>query len=145
MPHPRQQVSALYDKIYPYLWERAYFREGRSTTIADTDLGKLGMLLCWDTVHPDLWQRYAGKVDAIVITSCPPSMHRSDLVFPNGEYFTATIAGKPIPEDAHFQDMDVEDQAGWLRVPVAASNGAGKFRSRLPLAELYVAGALGAR
>jgi hypothetical protein len=30
-------------------------------------------------------------------------------------------------------------------VPVVASSGAGTFRSRLPLAELYVAGALGAR
>jgi predicted amidohydrolase len=134
-----------YDKIYPYLWERAYFREGRSTTVADTDLGKLGMLICWDTAHPDLWQRYAGKVDALVITSCPPSMHRSDLVFPNGDRFTAAIAGKPMPEDAHFQDKDIEDQAGWLRVPVVASSGAGQFRSHLPLAELYVMGVLGAR
>ncbi len=134
-----------YDKIYPYNWERAYFREGRSTTIADTDLGKLGMMICWDTAHPDLWQRYAGKVDAMVITSCPPSMHQADLVFPNGERFKSTLMGRPIPEDAHFQDKDVEDQAGWLRVPVVASHGAGTFRSRLPLPEISVAGILGAR
>jgi len=134
-----------YDKIYPYNWERAYFREGRSTTVADTDLGKLGMLICWDTAHSDLWQRYAGKVDALVITSCPPSMHRADLVFPDGERFSGTIMGRQAPEDSHFQDKDIEDQARWIGVPVVASTGAGTFRSRMPLPQISVSGILGPR
>jgi predicted amidohydrolase len=134
-----------YDKIYPYYWERAYFREGRSTTVADTDLGKLGMMICWDTAHADLWQRYAGKVDAMVITSCPPSMQRADMVFPNGERFKTMMLGKILPDDAHFQNKDVEDQAGWMQVPVVTSQGAGTFRSRMPLPEVWVAAQLAPR
>lgn len=58
-----------YDKRYPFSWERAYFRAGSDATIADTELGKLGMMICWDHVHPELWAEHAGKVDAMVIMS----------------------------------------------------------------------------
>src|SRR5215510_7623216 len=73
-----------YDKNYPFNWERAYFREGRQITVADTDLGKLGMMICWDSAHPEMWGRYAGKVDAMLIASCPPRLASADLVFPDG-------------------------------------------------------------
>lgn len=134
-----------YDKIFPYMWERAYFREGQNPTIADTDLGRLGMLICWDTAHTDLWRRYAGKVDAMVVVSCPPSAHRMDMIFPDGERISGTVFGRTLPEDVHFQDQDIEDQARWMRVPVAASVGAGKFRSRVPLPQMSVAAMLGRR
>jgi N-carbamoylputrescine amidase len=50
-----------HDKINITLWERAYFREGGHITIADTDLGKLGLMICSDVLCPDLWVQYAGK------------------------------------------------------------------------------------
>ena len=127
-----------YDKIYPFNWERAYFREGRGTTIADTELGKLGMLICWDAAHADLWQRYAGRVDAMVVTSCPPAFHKSTLLFPDGERRQTIMRN-----ESHFQDQDIEDQAGWLHVPVIASQGTGTFRSHLPLPQLSIAALLG--
>ncbi|MBE2270506.1 MAG: carbon-nitrogen hydrolase family protein [Anaerolinea sp.] len=125
-----------YDKIYPYAWERAYFREGRDITIAETDLGKLGMLICWDCGHADLWRRYAGQVDALVVTSCPPMLQAAELVMPDGTRETATAAGVPIPSNVHFQDLDIHEQAGWLGVPVVASAGGGHFRTHLPQPEL---------
>jgi predicted amidohydrolase len=132
-----------YDKIYPYVWERAYFREGRDITVAETDLGKLGLLICWDSGHPELWRRYAGLVDALVITSCPPNLHRADLVLPDGERARSTAFGVPIPDDVHFQDLTVNEQAGWLRVPVVASSGGGAFRSRMPVSLLSLLSLLG--
>lgn len=132
-----------YDKIYPYVWERAYFREGRDITVADTDLGKLGMLICWDSGHPDLWRRYAGLVDALVITSCPPNLQVADLVLPDRERTRSTAFGIPIPEGVHFQDHMVNEQAGWLRVPVVASSGGGAFRSRMPVPLLSLLSLIG--
>ncbi len=73
-----------YDKQYPYVWERVYFREGHGVTVADTELGRLGLMICWDSAHADVWARYVGQVDALVIMSCPPAYDRLDLVFPDG-------------------------------------------------------------
>ena len=129
-----------YDKIYPFNWERAYFREGRGTTVADTDLGKLGMLICWDAAHADLWKRYAGRVDAMVVTSCPPAFNKASLVFPDGERLPTIMA-----KENHFQDQDIEDQAEWIQVPVIASQGTGIFRSHLPIPHVSVAALLGTR
>ena len=122
-----------YDKIYPFAWERAYFREGHNITIADTELGKFGVLICWDAAHPDLWQRYAGHVDALLVPSCSPSVPDGQLVLPNGLRLDSPLDGSPLAEDIHFQNKDIEDQARWLGVPVIASTGAGQFRTQLPM------------
>ncbi|MEO0565184.1 MAG: carbon-nitrogen hydrolase family protein, partial [Chloroflexota bacterium] len=55
-----------YNKNYPYAHERAYFRDGSDEMIAHTDLGKIGMLVCWDYAHSEIWARYAGKIDLMV-------------------------------------------------------------------------------
>ena len=54
-----------HDKIHLVFWEAAYFRAGDRITIADTDLGKLGLMVCSDTLRPDLWAQYAGNVHAL--------------------------------------------------------------------------------
>ena len=122
-----------YDKQYPFLWERAFFREGQGITIADTELGQLGMMICWDSAHPDLWARYAGQVDAMLVISCPPMIQKSELLFPDGTRLpTAT-------QSRHFADGGIHKQAKWMGVPVAHSSGYGKFSTPLPIAEPTVA------
>ncbi len=126
-----------YDKNYPFLWERAYFREGRGITIADTDLGKLGIMICWDTAHPDMWERYAGNVDAMVVTSCPPKISSSDFVFPDGTRSDFRQFGPLIKhmytEEEYFPGVDMDEHAAWMGVPVVNTVGGGKFSSPLPL------------
>ncbi|MCC7448756.1 MAG: carbon-nitrogen hydrolase family protein [Anaerolineae bacterium] len=138
-----------YDKNYPFLWERAYFREGRGITIADTDLGKLGMLICWDSAHPDMWQRYAGKVDAMVITSCPPKLSSADLVFPDGlRVNTRQLGGiwrEFYTDEEYFPGPDMDEHAAWMGVPVVHTVGGGTFRSKLPQAALSVGSYTAAR
>ncbi len=125
-----------YDKRYPFNWERAYFREGNQITIADTDLGKFGMMICWDSAHSNLWQQYAGKVDAVLIPSCPPKVNEAELVFADGARIPNWISS------SHFADQDIQDQAAWLKVPVVHAAGAGKFRSPMPLQFISVMGLL---
>jgi predicted amidohydrolase len=121
-----------YDKHYPWLWERAYFRSGPHQEIAKTDLGDLGMMICWDAAHPEMWAQYAGQVDALLIMSCPPKMSSPDLVFPDGKRVPQRELGG-IYATAHtgeefFPGIDLDEQTGWLGVPAVATVGGGKVK-----------------
>lgn len=122
-----------YDKQYPWAWERAYFREGSAITVADTDLGRLGMMICWDYAHPELWQRYAGQVDAMVMTSCPPAGHQLRI---NGSETTMTI---DYPDGDSPFGSDLDALTAWMRVPLVNSSSSGHFESRLPLSPFSTA------
>lgn len=125
-----------YDKRYPFNWERAYFREGHQMTVAETDLGQFGMLICWDSAHAKLWAQYAGKVDAVIIPSCPPKLGEAEVVFADGTRVQNWVSS------SHFADHDLHDQAAWLKVPVVHSSGSGTFRSPMPLPWMSVMGLL---
>ena len=125
-----------YDKHYPWGWERGYFREGHRVTVAETDLGHLGMMLCWDAGHPELWGRYAGRVDLMVISSCPPDATNPTFHFPKGDRVTfddmgpvmATIKGTG---RLVFSDM-INQQTGWLGVPAVNTVGCGRIKTAIP-------------
>lgn len=129
-----------YDKNYPFMWERVYFREGTNITIADTSLGKLGMMICWDAAHPDLWERYAGKVDVMLISSCPPNVSSATFILPNGIRLTtadaipAMEAMLRLTRDAFGEKL--LRQSSRMHVPVVATTGTGTFSSSLPLPRL---------
>jgi predicted amidohydrolase len=125
-----------YDKSYPWGWERAYFRPGTGVTVAETDLGRVGMLICWDVAHPRLWRRYAGRVDLMVVSSSPPNFVDPVYRFPDGTSVTPAQMGPAFQfllEDGvrAFTD-DVVAQAAGLGVPVVNSSGAGRFESAIP-------------
>jgi len=132
-----------YDKQFPYIWERAYFREGNRITVADTDLGKLGMMICWDASHSELWDRYAGKVDAMIVMSNPPRLHDFDLIFPDGERVNARELNPLFAEMAQypvfFSGEDMNRNAEWMQVPIIATAGSGQMRSKLPMAKQSLA------
>jgi predicted amidohydrolase len=132
---PNQQIWH-YDKRYPWMWERAYFRPGNEITIADTDLGKIGMLICWDIAHPQLWQEYAGKVDLMLASSCPPAGQNMTLVFPNGRRVEFSELGLMIRLIKRNSDetfgAHLRRQSSNMNVPVLHTTGTGLFRSKLP-------------
>lgn len=134
---PQGQVWQ-YDKSYPFGWERAFFRgnKDKSITIADTEFGKVGMLICWDSAHADLWAKYAGKINLMLIPSCPPHLDKPDLKFSDGDIVHL------LADNNHFADIDIQDQTAWLGVPMLHASGAGHFESTLPLPTLSVMGLL---
>lgn len=130
-----------YDKCYPWGWERGYFRPTRQqgadrAVVAHTDLGDLGMMICWDIAHTELWQYYAGKVDMLVISSSPPQITSPTLLLGADLRLSADDLG---PMWAGLKDQGsqvfgamVAEQAGWLGVPVAHSAACGTFESPVP-------------
>jgi predicted amidohydrolase len=125
-----------YDKNYPWIWERAYFRKGTKLTIADTELGRIGFLICWDVAHPKLWQKYAGQVELMIVSSCPPKALDLAFVFPDGERILGRNAGALVGYVKRTSDKTFGEylrrQAGYLGVPVAQATSTGTFSSSIP-------------
>ncbi len=129
-----------YDKQYPWGWERAYFRGRKEPVVAHTDLGDIGMLICWDVAHPKLWKQYAGKVDFMAVSSCPPDVTNPSYMLPQGGKLTLDDfgpLGKLLKDTGRllFGDM-VNQQTGWLGVPTVQTGGSGHIRTTVPRAFL---------
>ena len=130
-----------YDKSYPWFWERAYFRKTQTgVQVADTPMGKFGMLICWDSAHTNLWAQYDGQVDMILVSSCPPLEHQTQLHFPDGKSVFAKDLGfiwKTLYKGAEDTfGAHLLRQSSWLGVPIVNTTGSGLFQSTLPLPKL---------
>lgn len=62
----------VYYKNHVALWENFYFERGNWPLIAETDLGRIGLLICWDQIFADLARAYQGRVDLLCVPSSPP-------------------------------------------------------------------------
>jgi predicted amidohydrolase len=129
-----------YAKRHPFLWEGCYFAAGRAPIIANTPLGRLGLMICWDLTRPSAWTDYAGQVDAVLLASSPPRVHRAVFNFPRGR---KVYAAQLLP--ALVQQREVLDElygayvgecAAALGVPVVHAVMAGRFVAQLPLPRL---------
>jgi hypothetical protein len=129
-----------YDKNYPWAWERAYFRGRRGMTVANTELGELGLMICWDIGHRNLWKQYAGKADMIVIASCPPN--GSSFQFSNDERLDFGDLGSNLDSlqdvgKQFFGEM-VDQQAQWLGIPAVNSGASGHVLTHIPKANMLL-------
>ena len=127
-----------YDKNYPWAWERAYFRGRRGMTVANTELGDLGLMICWDLGHRNLWKQYAGKADMIVIASCPPDGSNATFQFSTDDELDFGNLGSTMNSlkdtgKKFFGEM-VNQQAKWLGVPAVNSGASGYVRTHIPKA-----------
>ncbi len=121
-----------YNKNFPWAWERAYFREGHGVTIAATPIGTFGLLICWDYAHPALWQEYAGRVDAMIIASCPPMAHKFITTLPSGRTLDITSSIRFTRDEGNPFGADMNRLTSWLGVPLVHTTGSGMFDSALP-------------
>jgi hypothetical protein len=126
----------LYNKNYPWMWERAYFQNGTEISVADTDLGKIGMLICWDVAHSNLWRAYSGKIELMLVSSCAPRVLDLELTLPDGVRLLAKNTGPFVQYLKRTSDQTfgvlLRRQSGFLGVPLAIAAGLGKFSSFIP-------------
>jgi hypothetical protein len=125
-----------YDKCFPWAWERGYFRgRAKSKTVAHTELGDLGMLICWDVGHRSRWKKYAGQVDMMIIVSCPvdgyPTYHFTGGNQSTLEDFGPLFATLKGSGERTFGDM-LNQQTAWLGVPCVNAVGAGQLKTPIP-------------
>jgi len=129
-----------YGKTHPWGWERAYFCPGKGPLIAETTLGKIGMLICYDVAYPSLFAAYARKIQLLLVSSCPPKVNRMVIHFPNGTNVniaeTGPVARMVQESGDHLFDADLRGQAAWLGVPMINAMPYGDFVSPVPRAKI---------
>lgn len=128
--------SWRYDKQYPHLWERAFFRDGHGITVAETSIGKIGFLIGWDAAHEDLWERYASKVDLMLVMQTAPDFRQAELHFYDGTTLAiedlGTIHRLVGEHSVSYLQSDLAQQARWMQVPVVCAGVSGSFRTIFP-------------
>jgi predicted amidohydrolase len=129
-----------YRQRHLFLWERCYFEAGRQPLIAETALGRLGLLVCRDVAQPAAWAAYAGRVDAVLIASAPPRFHRAVLNFPGARkaYLAQLMPALVRARDQldRLYSAHVAACAAAQGVPVTHAVMAGRFVSHLPFPRL---------
>jgi predicted amidohydrolase len=129
-----------YRKQRPFLWEHCYFEAGRGPLIAETALGNIGLMVCWDIAHERVWEQYRGKVDMMLIASSPPRFHRAVLNFPLGkkvylaEMMPRLLRRREAIDRWYFEE--VASRAAWLGSPVVHAVMAGRFVTEIPFPRL---------
>jgi predicted amidohydrolase len=80
---------ASYRKVYPANFgpfeEGLYFARGDGLTLAETKLGRIGLLICYDTFFPELAKAYALQgADLLAIISASPATSKAffDRILP---------------------------------------------------------------
>lgn len=63
-------VKGVYRKVHLFDSERKYFQEGSEYHVFDTAVGKLGLMICWDTAFPEVARSLALKgADLLVVST----------------------------------------------------------------------------
>ncbi len=62
-------VKGVYRKVHLFAGEKEFFRAGCSYPVFDTSIGRLGMMICWDTAFPEVARSLALKGAELLIVS----------------------------------------------------------------------------
>ena len=135
----------VYRKMHVAFWENCYFERGSEPVIADTDLGRIGLLICWDEVYADLARAYRGAVDLLCIPSSPPTLvgQLEDDAGRVAAPFEPRFAGRPIDAVGWFGEAQRRLASG-AGVPVVYAARCGEFLSPMPYGAFFAA-TVGAR
>lgn len=64
------EVKGVYRKVHLFASEKEFFRAGCSYPVFNTSIGKLGIMICWDTAFPEVARSLALKgADLLVVST----------------------------------------------------------------------------
>ena len=117
---PNGQVCA-YRKRYLAFFENLYFHRGQQLGIFHTDIGRLGVMICWDMIHHRLVREMSGGIDLLLIISAWPDVRAGNIPLPGVRDW--------LSEPPQLRPSRLARQ---LQVPVAYCNMAGPFVTPVP-------------
>ena len=122
----------VYRKRNLVFWERFRFRPGKSSVIANTRLGRVGLAVCADMIYSRVWDEYRGNIDFAVVCSAWPD-------------FANRHTGRPHWLMGHIGPLSAEipsKVASDLEIPVVFANQCGTTQTTIPLLGMWVAESL---
>ena len=63
------KVVGVYRKVHLFGNEKSYFRPGCDYPVFDTEIGKIGMMICWDTAFPEVARSLALQGAQLIVIS----------------------------------------------------------------------------
>jgi predicted amidohydrolase len=100
-------------------------------------------MICWDVSYPALFRAYAGQVQMLVVSSCPPAMERTEIRFSSGKRLsladTSWLARAVCDRGHAIMNEDLRAQTAWLSVPLVSAMQHGDFVSGVPRPALSLA------
>ena len=124
----------VYRKVHVSVWENLYFASGDAPLIAETDLGRIGLFICWDEVFADLARAYQGRVDLLCVPSSPPTFI-GQVEDAEGRALTGVKTPRFLGQEADVVDWFRRAQETHARsagVPLIYAARCGTFYSPLP-------------
>lgn len=64
------KAAGTYRKVHPFASEKTWCRAGCDLPVFDTEIGRLGIMICWDTAFPEVARALALKgADLLVVST----------------------------------------------------------------------------
>lgn len=63
------RALGTYRKVHPFADEKVWCRAGCDYPVFDTEIGKIGIMICWDTAFPEVARSYALKGAELLVVS----------------------------------------------------------------------------
>ncbi|MFX1451246.1 MAG: carbon-nitrogen hydrolase family protein, partial [Promethearchaeota archaeon] len=116
-------TSYFHDKDQPTMWENCYYIGGTDNGILETQVGNIGVVLCWEFVRTRTVKRLLNRVDVVVGGSCWWTIPEE---LPQG-----------FSLETHQRNVEIMSEtparfAKMLGVPVVHAAHAGNFEGKMP-------------
>jgi predicted amidohydrolase len=95
---PRGAIVAKYQKIHLFAYhskERYFLKPGRETVVANTDIGVVGLSICYDIRFPELYRALVKQGAEIIV--CPAAWP-----YPRLEHWVTLNKARAIEEQCYF-------------------------------------------